>query len=182
MSMAAKKDLTLSKVKATAKKIDKMEKYEIEEGEYAGATISFYPIFSETKIEEVLLEFQSLQKEALDKKLELSEEMNVHLLQFLTIKHFTHFKKDMPSTLLGQGKNAAGLLDWMESFRSTGLYNLILTEVFLQSELKKVFDALSDFLGATLLLHDIEKSVQLKSARLKDKYSKEIDAVNKPLQ
>lgn len=45
--MAAKKNLTLSSVKAKSKQVDKMEKYEIEEGEYAGATISFYPIFTD---------------------------------------------------------------------------------------------------------------------------------------
>ena len=179
--MAAKKNLTLSSVKAKSKKVDKMEKYEIEEGEYAGETIFFFPIFSETKIEELLMEFQGLIKEAQDKELELSEQLNIHLLQLLTIKHFTHFKKDMPSVLVGQGKKE-GLLDWLEHFRKTGLYNLIIAEVFLQSEVKKVFDALTSVIGSSLLLQDLENDIARKSEQMRTKYSKEIEKVTKPLQ
>ena len=179
--MAAKKNLTLSSVKAKSKKVDKMEKYEIEEGEYAGETISFHPIFSETKIEELLMEFQGLIKEAQDKELELSEQLNIHLLQLLTIKHFTHFKKDMPSVLIGQGKKE-GLLDWLEHFRKTGLYNLIIAEVFLQSEVKKVFDALTSVIGSSLLLQDLENDIARKSEQMRTRYSKEIEKVTKPLQ
>ena len=179
--MAAKKNLTLSSVKAKSKQVDKMEKYEIEEGEYAGETISFYPIFSETKIEELLMEYQGLIKEAQDKELELSEQLNIHLLQFLTIKHFTHFKKDMPSVLIGQGKKE-GILDWLEHFRKTGLYNLIIGEIFLQSEIKKVFDTLTSVIGSSLLLQDLENDIARKSEQMRTKYSKEIDKVTKPLQ
>ena len=181
MSMVAKKNLTLSSVKAKSKKIDKMEKYEIEEGEYKGETISFYPIFSTVKIEELLEEYQLLIKEASDKKIELSEQMNIPLLQFLTITHFTHFKKDIPSTLLSEGKKV-GVLDWLDHFRSTGLYELIITEVFLQSEMKKVFDGMTSILGASLLLENLENDVRSKSTALKNRFSKEVEQISTPLQ
>ena len=179
--MAVKKDITLAKIKAKSKQLDKMEKYEIDEGEYAGSTISFYPIFTEPKIEELLQEYQILIKEAEDKKIELSDQMTIHLLQFLTVKHFTHFQYSIPSELIGEGKKE-GLLDWLEHFRKTGLYELIVNEIFLQSEVKKVFDRVTTVLGADLFIQGLEGEIQKKSQAFRDKFSKEVETIEKPLQ
>ena len=182
----AGKQLTLSQVKAKSKEIDKMEKYEITEGQDAGKTISFYPIFSYTKIEELLTELQKVFIEAKEKEITISEEMNIYLIQLMMIKHFTHFKKQMPDTLIGEGKKE-GLIDWLEHFRKTGLFKLILEEVFLPTETKKVFSSLTDFLSKSIVYSDIESEMNRKVQDLKLKNKdvisqiRNIDAESKPL-
>ena len=178
--MAAKKksNLTLAKVKSVSKALDKMEQYEITDGEYKGETISFYPTFSHTSIEEVLVDLQTLIKEALEKEIKISDEMYLHLINFLAIKHFTHFKNDIPSSLLSEGKTV-GVLDYMEHFRKTGLYKIIIEEVFLTTELKKVIDHIVNFTATGLVMSDLEQQMQDKVASLKFKYSDVFEQVGK---
>lgn len=172
--MAAKKDLSLSKVKSTSKKIDKMEKYEIDEGVYAGETVSFYPTFSDDRIENLLKEFQKLLLEADEKGIELSDEMNIHLLNMLMIKHFSHFHNAIPSSLLGEGKKE-GFLDYLDHFRKTGLYVLFMDTIFLPSEINKVHNSMTDFISKSLLTDHLSADVNRKLEALRFKYA---DAFN----
>lgn len=179
--MAAKKksNLTLAKVKSVSKALDKMEQYEITDGEYKGETISFYPTFSHTVIEEVLVDLQALIKEALEKEIKISDEMYLHLINFLAIKHFTHFKKDITSSsLLTEGKET-GLIDWIKHFRKTGLYKEIIEEVFLATEVKKVIDHIVSFTATGVVMGDLEQQMQDKVASLKFKYSDVFEQVGK---
>ncbi|MGM9988898.1 MAG: hypothetical protein ACI35O_16955, partial [Bacillaceae bacterium] len=132
-------------------------------------------------IEETLEEYQSLLKEAEEKGIKLSDAMTIRLLQFLTIKNFTHFKKDFPSTLLGEGKKE-GLLDLLDHFVKTGLFEFIMNEVFLHTEVQKVFDGVTNVLGADLFIQGLEQEIQKKSQDFRNKFSKEIETIEKPLQ
>lgn len=180
--MAKKGNLTLSNVKKVSKQLDKMEKFEIEEGQYAGETISFYPIFTDDRIQELLAEMQALQKEAMTNEIELSEEMQIHLINFLAIKHFSHFKKSLPSTLIGKGKEA-GIFDYLEQFRKTGLYSLFIKEIFLPAEMNKIHDAITDFVSASLVTLDLEDKINRKVEKLKMQNKDTYDKLeNEPLQ
>jgi hypothetical protein len=161
--------------------MDSTLKHEIQCQMYQGETITFHPLFSETKIEELLKEFAQLLNEADSKNLEISQEMQIYLIQFLTIKHFTHFKKDFPSTLLGQTKKEAGLLDYLNHFRKTGLLRECLEDMFLLKEVQKVFNRLTDMAGASLLVIDLDKEMMRKFEQLKIKNAdvfKELEKLN----
>lgn len=170
-------NLTIAKVKKQSKEFDKTEKYEITDGVYKGSIITFYPTFSDTKIEELLTELQSIQKEIVDNKLDISEKMNVYIIQFLIIKHFTHFKNAIPSSLLPNDKNES-LLDYLEHFQKTGLFKLILDNVFLPTEIQKVFESLTDFVSKALVHIDLEKQLQDKVSNLKFKYKDAFDQID----
>lgn len=180
--MAKKGNLTLSNVKKVSKQLDKMEKFEIEEGQYAGETVSFYPIFTEDRIQELLAEMQALQKEAMTKKIELSEEMQIHLINLLAIKHFSHFKSSLPSVLVDQGKEP-DLMECLSIFRKTGLYSLFIKDIFLPAEMNKIHDAITDFVSASLVTLDLEDKINRKVEKLKMQNKDTYDKLeNEPLQ
>jgi len=160
--MAKNKDLKLSKVKSLAKKAHTKEKYELEDG----STITFYPVFPDLLIEEMLEELQAHMKVLNEKEINLSEKMNLYLINIMVIKYFTHFKKDMPNAILGED-NEAGLLDWLNHFADTGLMKIIMEEVFLKDQVIKVFDKITEFIGSTMFLEELGEKTQEHVQRLK---------------
>jgi hypothetical protein len=98
----------------------------------------------------------------------------------LTIKHFTHFKKDFPSTLIGEKKNA-GLLDLLDHFRKTGLLRECLEDMFIPKEVQKVLSRLTDVASASLLAMDLDNEMMRKFEQLKFKNAdifKELEKLN----
>ncbi len=173
--MAAKKqskknNLTLAKVKKVSKQMDETQVHTIEEGLYVGEQITFNVLFNDKSIEELLTEYGQLLNEADEKKLELSQNMQIYLIYMLTIKYFTHFKKDIPSPLLGKDKEA-GLLDTLEHFHKTGLLSECLNNMFLSSETNKVLSKMTDFAAMGLLSIDLDKQMveKFESLKLKNK-------------
>jgi hypothetical protein len=160
------KNLTLTKVKQVSKKMDETIQHIIEEGYYVGEQITFSPIFNDKTIEELLTEFGQLLNEADEKKIVLSQQMQIYLIYMLTIKHFTHFKSSLPSTLLGQGKST-GLLDTLDHFHRTGLLSECMNNMFLQKEVSKVFDKMTDFAATGLLANDLNEEMVKKFQSLK---------------
>jgi hypothetical protein len=172
--MTKKKDtnLKLSAVKSQAKKAHLQEKYELEDG----STISFFPIFPELEIESMLEELQRHMITLKEKDITLSDKMNMYLISLMTIKYFTHFKNDMPDHLFTEGKEA-GLLDWLNHFADTGLMKTIMEEVFLKNQVAKIYDKLTEFLGATMLLEELSDKTQQHFQNMKIKHSDAFDKV-----
>lgn len=158
------KNLSLSKVKKTSKSLEETVKYELEEGLYKGSIITYQPVFDNVNIENLLVEFGQLMNESDDSGIEISETVQIYLIQLLIVKYFTHFKKDLSSQLLGNDE-IVGLLDILDHFRKTGLLDDIFNNIFPQEEVRKVFDKLTDFSAKGLLQFDLDEQV-------KDKYSK----------
>lgn len=171
-------DLKLTQVKKVSKKLNETEQFPIESGEYKGSTITFYPHFSQTKINKLLEEFQSIQKEVKEHDLSVSEQTQIGMLQLLIIKHFTHFKNDMPSTLLSTDKND-NLLFWLEKFNETGLLTILMDEMFLPAEIQKVFKNLTDFISKSIVHIDLENEINRKVENLKFKNKEVFDQIGK---
>jgi hypothetical protein len=123
-------------------------------------------MFGEKTIEELLTEFGKLINEADEKGIELSEQMQIYLIYMLTIKHFSHFKTTLPSTLLGENKSA-GLLDYLEHFHKTGLLGECMNRMFLPKEVSKVFDKMTDFAATGLLANELNEEMAKKFEQLK---------------
>jgi hypothetical protein len=155
-------DLKLNQIKKKAKEVHTKEKYPLDDG----STITFYPIFPDLMIEEMLEELQTHMKVLNEKEIKLSEKMNLYLINIMMIKYFTHFKADMPDTILGEDKES-GLLDWLNHFADTGLMKIIIEEVFLKDQVTKVFDKLTEFIGSTMFLEELGKKTQEHVQKLK---------------
>jgi aminoglycoside phosphotransferase family enzyme len=160
------KNLTLAKVKKISKQLDEKETHIIEEGHYKGEQITFSPLFNDKVIEELLTEFGQILNEADEKEIKLSQQMQIYLIYMMTIKHFTHFKKDIPSTLLSKGKTT-GLLDTLDHFHKTGLLTECLSTMFLPSEVNKIFSKMTDFAATGLLSMELDKKMVEKFEQMK---------------
>jgi hypothetical protein len=162
------KNLTLTQVKKVSKALEQTKVHIIEEGNYVGEQITFRVLFDDKSIEELLTEFGHLLNEAENKEIKLSEQMQIYLLNMLTIKYFTHFKSSLPSTLLGEGKNA-GMLDTLDHFHKTGLLSECLNKMFLPAEVNKVFSKMTDFAAQGLLANDLNEEMMKKFEQLRIK-------------
>ena len=162
------KNLSLATVKQKSKLMDQTQVHVIENGLYQGEQITFTVLFNDKSIEELLTEFGQLLNEANEKKIEVSQQMQIHLLYILIIKHFTHFKKDIPSILLGKGKSA-GMLDTLDHFHKTGLLNECISSMFLPAEVNKVFNKLTDVAATSLLAMDLNEEMMKKMEQMKIK-------------
>jgi hypothetical protein len=183
--MATKKqpkqaNLSLATVKKVSKRMDETHVHIIEEGEYIGQQITFTILFNDKTIEQILTETAQLLKEAEEKEIELSQNMQIYLIYMLTIKYFTHFKDDIPTTLLGEDKNA-GLLDTLDHFHRTGLLDECFNRMFLPAEVNKVFSKSTDMAAMGLLTVDLEKKMFKKFESLKIKNEdvfKQLEKIN----
>lgn len=164
--MSSQTNLTLAKVKKVSKQLDQTIKHIIEDGDYVGEQITFQPIFDDIKIEELLTEYAQLLNEAEGKEIKLSQNMQIYLLNFLAIKHFTHFKDSLPSTLFGENKQS-GLLDLLDHFRKTGLLYECVNKMFLPKEMGKLLNKATDVAAMGLLSQDLDKKMMEKFETLK---------------
>jgi hypothetical protein len=173
--MAQKKkntEMTLAAVKKQAKAIHEQETYDLEDG----STIKFYPTFPELMIESLFEELQGHYVEIKEKEIEFTDKRLLNLINLLTIKHFTHFKKSMPDKLLGEGTKA-GLLDYLEHFADTGLMKTIIEDVFNSDQIKKVHEKMTEIMGASKLIQELETGTQTKYEQMKYKHNLEDESV-----
>lgn len=177
--MASKKpsNLTLAKVKKVSKQLDQTQVHIIEDGNYAGEQITFNVQFNDKTIEELLTEFGKLLNEADEKGIEISQDMQIYLIYMLTIKHFTHFKDSLPSSLLGIDKEV-GLLDVLDHFHKTGLLTECMNNMFLPAEVSKVFDKMTDFAATGLLANDMNEEMMKKFQQMKLKNADVFEKLN----
>lgn len=159
--MTKAKNLTLTTVKKKSKELDQTRVHNIENGQYVGEQITFKVQFDDVTIEELLTEFGKLMNEAEKKDIEISQQMQLYILEFLIIKFFTHFKSSIPSALLGEnGKE--GILDWLDHFRKTGLMKECLEVMFVKDQLQKVFNQMTDVAAKGLLAMNLNEEMMKK--------------------
>lgn len=160
MSKKASTDIKFSQIKKIAKEANETEVYEFDDG----ATLTFYPIFPASMIEEMFVEIQTVFNKVGD-KLDLNEGTLHKFVFFHAIKHFTHLKSQLKATSL------AGQLNEMNSIVDSGYYEIIINEVFLQSELNKIFDIMSKFAAQSAFFEKLQNKMQdeLATLELKNK-------------
>lgn len=173
--MAQKKkntELTLAAVKKQAKEAYEQDSYELDNG----STIKYYVTFPELMIEDLYEELQKHYIQMKEEGIELSEKMTLYFINLMMIKYFTHFKTTMPNELRGKGAKA-GLLDYLNHFADTGLMKTIMDEVFSPDQVKRVYEKMTDILGASKLLQELESGVQKKYTEMKIKHKLEDKSV-----
>lgn len=164
-----KKLLTWSQVKNEAKKYNIKETYTLRNG----SIIKFYPHFSNTKIKELLEDYQTLIMEKPNgKDIELSDEMALNLIQLLIIKHFTHLKKYIKGNILDH-------IEAIEILDNNGYFSEIIEEVFLPEEVSKVYDKMSDILAQSKILDDIILKANNRAEELKEKNKVILNQIDK---
>jgi hypothetical protein len=140
--MSKKTDIKLSTIKQIAKETNTLEQYTLDNG----STITFYPSFPPLLIKSMLTEIQTILSQV-DEEIELSAQRYHDYILFMCIKHFTHLKSQLKAdTFVGQ-------INEMESIINAGLFDLIIDDIFLPVEIRKVFDHLAKF-GATSMYMD----------------------------
>lgn len=156
--MATKKntDIKFSTIKQKAKQSHTKEKFELEDGQ----TITFYPVFPQTLIDEMLNEIQSI-FQTKDEQIELSDELTHKYVLFMCIKYFTHLKDQLKAdNFVGQLNEMKAILDTTVDNDRIDLFSLIIDEIFLPKELQKVFDKLAKFSGTFLFYEKFGQKVQ----------------------
>jgi hypothetical protein len=83
----------------------------------------------------------------------------------LTIKHFSHFKDSIPSSLFGDGKKE-GLLDWLDHFRKTELMDECINRMFLKEQIQHIFNRTTDFAATGLLANNLNEEMNKKFQEL----------------
>ena len=167
-------DLKLSVIKSQAEAMFEQESYELKDG----STITFYPIFPELLIEDMLEELQKHYVEMNEKGVNLSQKMTIYFIQLMTIKHFTHLGKSMPDTFLGENEQP-GLFDYLNYLANTGLLKTIVEEVFMKEQMQKVYGKLTDIISTSQLNNRLEQEVQKKFETLNLKNKDVFEQINK---
>lgn len=152
------RQLSMAKVKREAVKTSKMEDYELNSVD----KIRHYPIFSQGKINEMLKEYQEQTQYATEQDVLLPEERALDYIYFLCIKHFTSLKKGISDKYEEQILQMNHLVD-------SGYYTQIVNEVFMQSEINKVLDSITDVISSFQLLESVNTQINQKTESLKIK-------------
>ena len=168
-----KSTLTFAKVKKNTQKYNESTMWEFSDGE----TLKVYPYFRPSTIEKLLEDLQKILIYAHEEKTEdmVTEDGNIsdtyiyHLIQFLCVKHFTAAKsiiKNDPPTLIAQQKE----------FVNSIYYAELINEVFIPSEMQKVWDKVTEFMASTQLFEELGEKVQDRVVELRTKHA---DAISK---
>lgn len=155
------KNITMPRIKKDAKQNNSTETYEFNDTD----KVTFYPIFPQRKINELMEELRSDFLYAAKHEIELEDEkIQIPYILFLCIKHFTHLKSSISDNLEEK-------IVQMESFMDTDFFKEIINDVFDPKELNKVFDSLGDVLGQGKFIERIESKAQqsLQDLEIKNK-------------
>ena len=162
------KQLTMNKIKTEAKQAYKMEEYIINDKNEA---IKFYPIFPQGRIDNLLKELREDLVYSAEKGIELDkdDEFFISYIMFLCIKYFTSLEK-------GFSDKVEDKISQFEYLKDSGYYDIIVGEVFMESEKTKVIDSLSKILGTQKFMEQIEqkttdyvKTLEFRNKELFDK-------------
>lgn len=143
------RDIGITHIRDLAKEYSKMEVFEIDDERQ----VQFYPVFTDDKIDELITEMQGLIKQAEDQKIELKDSDVENMLLLLCVKHFTHLKNRINDQLDYQ-------LALYKDMLKSGLFKIIIQDVFPPVELHKVFVAFGELVGANMYLETIEETAQ----------------------
>lgn len=163
------KNLTMNRVTRESNKINKMETYQLD-NEYQ---IKFYPIFSYGKIEELLEEYQRdliyAEEKGID--LEVSDRFVYRYIVFLCVKHFTDLGKSISDKVEDK-------ILQMNHLVNTGYLNQIADEVFMVTEVHKVFDTMSNITANFELLQRVNQKAAERVGQLEFQYQQMLDQLN----
>lgn len=148
-------DIKFSAVKKKAKETYTTEQYTLEDG----STITFHPHFPPLLVKQLFEECQSTLGK-LDEGLQMSEKDSYNYILFMCIKHFTHFKNQL------KADDLVGQINEMNSLIDAGLFDLIIDEIFLQEEIRKVFDQVAKLSGTNLFLENMTQKMFDEVSRL----------------
>ena len=151
--MGKSTDLKLTKKKV--KEIHETEKYELDDG----STITFYPLFPHTKINELYGELQKVLSTK-DKDVEMSEKLTFSILNFFTIKHFTHFKSQLKGTTFNEVLDEINALVDLRINDGESLFEFIINELFSQAEINKVYQYAAKHIAQFEYFEKIQDMVQ----------------------
>lgn len=154
------KQLTMSKVKNTAKQIDKKEEYILSTNE----SIRFNPIFAYDRIIELVKELGQDMVYAAEKNVDIDDELFVEYVHMLCIKYFTSLEK-------GFAKKFEDKLLQLNYLIKTGYYKEIMDDVFMPNEVQKVFDTITDEINKNRFIEDmfIKANNKLEELKIKNK-------------
>ena len=154
MARKASKDLKFTQVKKESKLVHHKETHEFDNG----TSITFNPVFAKTEIQKL---FENLQKTlvTVPEEIEINDKLMEKLVMFHIIRQFTHFKNDLKEddfvTQLGQLES---LIDMEVEGRS--LFSFIMDDLFDAEQVMKVFDGLSEVVGASMYLTKFNEQAQ----------------------
>lgn len=142
--------INLAKEKEELKKYSEVVTYDLDENTH----ITFTPFFSNTEISKMV---QTMAKVKLEK---LPDTMTFDFILFHAIKHFTILGNQLKSTTLkGQLAELETIIDL--EFNGVSLFKIIVEEMFLPDQIKKVQDFLFNKMAETeLTKRMVQQSVQ----------------------
>ncbi|TCJ01086.1 hypothetical protein [Cytobacillus praedii] len=154
-------DIKFSTMKQKAKEVNLMEQYAFDDD----TTLSFYPIFPPTLIEEMISNISTVLTKEGD-ELQLSEDMMHKFIIFHCIRKFTHLSKQL------KAETFSGQLTEMEAIIDSGYFEKIVDEVFLSKEIHKVFDAMTKISSNYMFLEKMTQKMhdEVSKLELKNKH------------
>lgn len=164
MTESQNNELKLSSIVKQAKQAHETESFELPSGE----SITFYPIFPDLMVEDLTEELQHHYRAMDQKGIVLNEKMTLYFIQLMAIKHFTHFKSQMPNEILGVD-DTPGLLDYMNHFADTGLLKTLVEDMFMKEQLQKIYGKLTDVISTFQLSQQMEADIKKKYETLQFK-------------
>ena len=131
-----------------------------------GRVIKYYRIFSEKRLDNLMKEYVivSASEDKIVKEFFADNENFFKYALFLGIKHFTHFRSEIPEDFEKQ----TVILEW---FIDTGLFKTIFEDVFDPEQVEKIFKRVVDVV-------QIGEKIQKQDLEIKDKMAEAIDPEN----
>jgi hypothetical protein len=159
MAKTKQNNLKLATVKKKYKDAHKQESYTLHDD----SNLNFSPIFPHSEIEKLLEHMAEQFKNAEEKGFEISERFTHDYVLFLCIKQFTHLGKEISDKFEEQIQQMEWLVD-------TGYFKEIVEDVFMQDQIKLVFDKAVELSSKFVWLEKLTEQMQenVKNLELKN--------------
>ena len=170
------KQIKLVNIEAQSKNINKMETYLINEEQ--NLELKYYPLFSETKIGEVLGELYSDVNKAKEMELDYFENEQadnnlIKHLHCLILKHFTSLKSEIPNDLPTK-------INIFDQIVDIGLFKQIFEDVLDPNEVVKVETRLYEYMiNLDKIRQQQEEAISQISSQLQNKELTPYNTLNK---
>ncbi|MED4883910.1 hypothetical protein [Bacillus smithii] len=159
--------LKLSDIKRRSKEIKTKDVYTFDDGK----TLKYYPVFANTKIDELIEELKEKVEYIEEKGIEISDKMFNYYILFLCIKYFTDLEKIIPDTFEEQ------LALWEELYNSDYFIPFV-ENAFDSKQISKVFDRIADILSSYYTINKIFMDAQKKFETLQLKNKEILGVLN----
>jgi len=164
-----KKSTTLkpSDIKRRSKETQVKEVYTFDDGK----TLKYYPVFANTKIEELIEELRVKIEYIEEKGIELSDKMTMNYVLFLCIKYFTDLNKYIPNSFEEQ-------IAFMKEMVNADYFRPIVEKAFDPKQISKVLDEIVDILSSYYTVKKIFMDAQKKFETLQLKNKEILGVLN----